>query len=171
MIVALSAAVALFAAPQTGDLQGFMTGASLEAHCQSDAADPEGGQFVCLGYLAGSWDQLLAHSGSGLWARRSFCPPPEVTLEDLRLGLFSYLDGNPEQRESAAALVVERAAVASFPCETRRFTPMALRREPEGRPPAADGARADREGQTVPKLRALLRRVTFRRPSGAAAGR
>ena len=168
MIVALSAAAALFAAPQTGDLQGFMTGASLEAHCQSDAADPEGGQFVCLGYLAGSWDQLLAHSGSGLWARRSFCPPPEVTLEDLRLGLFSYLEANPEQRESAAALVVERAAVASFPCETRRFTPMAFMREPDSRPTVADDTRAEREGQTAPKLRALLRRITFRRDAPAA---
>lgn len=82
--------------------------------CGRVGADPEGLRSLCFGYLAGSWDQLLmTESGR---STRTICAPTGLNLDDLRTGLLFYLEQWPAERDTAAAVVVERAAVAAFPC-------------------------------------------------------
>lgn len=101
--------------PSPPELRGFLDAAQLEAYCLAPAGEPDGRLGLCLGYIAGSVDQLLmVPPPLGVDA---LCTPPRLTVEQLRLDFLAHLKAHPRQRETAAALVVKQAAWTAYPCE------------------------------------------------------
>lgn len=96
--------------------RGYLDGGQLEHLCMSPGSDDNGALGLCLGYLAGSMDQLLAGASSAPTRALSVCPPSEVTVEQLRLLVVAHLRVHPRDRASAAASVVEKVVAGAYPC-------------------------------------------------------
>jgi hypothetical protein len=97
-------------------ISGFMDAERLSAHC-SPASDAEAGMGdVCLGYLAGAADQLMNRQSQLPAAKRSICIPSTTTIGDIKIALLSHLDMLDYEPKAAAAVIVERALAAAFPC-------------------------------------------------------
>ena len=103
----------------TEPLRGFLTAGQLELHCTATLDDQDSALALCLGYLAGSWDQLLARTSAP--GSPIICPPGDLTLNLIRHTFLHYVEIEPEMRDVAAASAVERAALASFPCDASRL--------------------------------------------------
>ena len=101
-------------APSPSELRGFIDAGQLETYCQASAGEEDGRLGLCLGYIAGSVDQLLVTPPLGVGG---LCPPPNLTVEQVRLHFLAHLKAHPRQRETAAALVVRQAASAAYRCE------------------------------------------------------
>jgi hypothetical protein len=83
------------------------------------AAETAGdGQFdMCLGYLAGSIDQLVTQHGIGAKASRPLCPSAAVSLDEYRRKFVLYVELNPELNKAAAAPVIARAVLPALSCD------------------------------------------------------
>ena len=99
--------------PPTGT-RGFLTAGQLEQYCSAPVEDRENLMPLCLGYLAGSWDQLLARTAQG--KRLALCAPADLSLDDTRLKFLQFMAENPELRDVGAASMIETTAWASFTC-------------------------------------------------------
>jgi hypothetical protein len=95
--------------------KGFMDGSGLENDCGVSLDDPDNLAPLCLGYLAGSLDQIMARAGRATLGR-SLCPPADLKLGAVKILVLQYLAAYPEERTTAAALIVERATSAAYAC-------------------------------------------------------
>lgn len=114
MKLLLALTLELSAPEASTEMRGFLDAATLEHHCSVSQTLPEGSFGICLGYVAGSVDQILAREAEGEPAL--LCPPPDLTVEQVRSTFLAYLRVHPKERVSAAALVVERAVLDAYPC-------------------------------------------------------
>jgi hypothetical protein len=72
---------------------------------------------ICVGYIAGSIDQIIARQSTLPQSKRRVCIPAAVTIGDVKEVLVAHLRDMPdEDGEAAAAFTVERIAAAQFPC-------------------------------------------------------
>jgi hypothetical protein len=95
--------------------RGFLTAGQLEQYCSAPADDREDLMPLCLGYLAGSWDQLLASAAQG--KRPTLCAPSDLSLDATRLKFLQFMAENPGLRAVGAASTIESTAWASsFSC-------------------------------------------------------
>lgn len=101
-------------APVSRSLKGFMSAADLEAHCSADPNAKDGLHDVCLGYLAGATDQILAPLG--LPNVRIMCAPDDLTLGAVRDAFLGYLKSHPDARTSSAASILPVVLIDAFPC-------------------------------------------------------
>lgn len=105
--------------------RGIVSARQIKGLCTA-AEDAKDGQFeMCLGYLAGSLDQLVAQDGINGKSARRLCPGTTITLEEFRMMVVQYIELNPELESAAAAPVIERAVVPALSCDL--FTPFAAR--------------------------------------------
>lgn len=113
-------ATGVVAAAPAADLRGFVDGRQLQEHCRPSPADELADlrSALCLGYVVGSADQLLAAEVETPPQLKSFCPPRTAIAEDLRGAVMDLLDQHPEARDAAAASVVAAALAARYPCRT-----------------------------------------------------
>jgi hypothetical protein len=92
----------------------------------SSAIDIYGHQIVgpcksdmptCTGYVAGfiGAHNLMAAAG----AKPIWCAPANVTVEQVRLMLISYLDKHPERLHLTFDELIARTVRAAFPCKDR----------------------------------------------------
>lgn len=114
MKLLLALTLELSAPEGSAGVRGFLDAATLERHCSVSQTLPEGSFGICLGYVAGAVDQLLAREADG--APALLCPAPGLTIEQVRRTFLAYLRLHPKERVSSAALVVERAALDAYPC-------------------------------------------------------
>jgi len=147
--LAFAAALAASVPAESPALQGFMKGDQLETHCIADGDGANELRDICFGYLAGAWDSMLVRRTSESRFQHAICPPDDLSLEEVRIGLIDYLVNNPAQRQSAAALLVERAAMAAYPCDLASERYMAARPSRPVRP----------LGQLIRTVRQLGRRA------------
>ena len=56
---------------------GFLDAARLQALCNAEGPDAASARSLCLGYVTGAVDQMLARTGRG--APAMICPPGELT--------------------------------------------------------------------------------------------
>jgi hypothetical protein len=108
----------LSAAPPQGAVpsEGFVNAERLQMHCNADEDDPDGLRGICLGYLAGSVDQLIGQADTSREATPLFCPANDLSLEQVRTVFLDYLEGRPEHADYTAASVIEIAMVSAYPC-------------------------------------------------------
>lgn len=102
--------------PPAPPISGFMDAERLSAHCNPDSDAEAGMGDVCLGYLAGAADQLMNRQSQLPVAKRSICIPTTTTIGDIKSALQSHLDRLDYEPKAAAAVIVERALAAAFPC-------------------------------------------------------
>jgi hypothetical protein len=70
---------------------------------------------MCLGYIIGVSDQILADQPSGN-TKRSYCLAADVRSEQLFMVVKKYLEDNPAVLHFPAAVLTERALREAFPC-------------------------------------------------------
>ncbi|WP_332770146.1 Rap1a/Tai family immunity protein [Phenylobacterium sp.] len=101
------------------DLRGFLDGQQLYEHCRPDPADDLADlrSALCLGYVVGSADQILAAEAGAPPQLRTFCPPANVTAEDLRGAAMTFLARHAEARGAAASTVMAAALADGFVCD------------------------------------------------------
>lgn len=111
-------ATAVVATSPSADLRGFLDGQQLHEHCRPNPADDLADlrSALCLGYIVGSTDQILAAEAETPPELKSFCPPQTVLAEDLRGAAMDFLDRHPKARSAAAAPLVAAALAARYPC-------------------------------------------------------
>jgi hypothetical protein len=97
-------------------IQGFVSSGVLRSLCSAPIGDSDHGASLCLGYLAGVTDQLLARESKRWGSRRKFCLPAGVTMEDLRDVVLSFQSETVAADDVAAAPVIRLAFEAAFPC-------------------------------------------------------
>ncbi|MDP3852418.1 Rap1a/Tai family immunity protein [Phenylobacterium sp.] len=111
-------ATAIVATAPVADLRGFLDGQQLHEHCRPHPADDMADlrSALCLGYIVGSADQILAAEAETPPQLKSFCPLRTVIAEDLRGAAMDFLDRHPKARSAAAATLVAAALTARYPC-------------------------------------------------------
>ena len=114
MIAALALVLSITPIIPPAPVRGFLTAGRLEQYCSAPLEDRENLMPLCFGYLAGSWDQLLASAAQA--KRPTLCAPSDLSLDDTRLKFLQYMAENPGLREVGAASTIESTAWASFSC-------------------------------------------------------
>lgn len=95
-------------------VKGFMDARRLLIHCLAEPNAVDGLQDVCVGYLAGAVDALLME-GARPDSGQVFCPPDDLTLQQVQVGVVNFI-ASSGLVDLAAAVAVERALIAEFPC-------------------------------------------------------
>lgn len=118
MIWLVLLATGVVAGAPAAELRGFLDGQQLHEQCRPSPADELADlrSALCLGYVVGSADQILADEAEMPPQLKSFCPPRTVIAEDLRGAAVDFLDRHPEAQGAAAATVVAAALAARYPC-------------------------------------------------------
>lgn len=70
---------------------------------------------VCLGYIAGVADAIIALQESGVM-RRAVCFPSGGTVGQFSNVFFAYLKSNSSGRASNAYVLLHRALAEAYPC-------------------------------------------------------
>jgi hypothetical protein len=82
---------------------------------------------ICLGYIQGAVDAIhlslaslpSVHPYSTLPLAPAWCAAKEATTDELIQVFLKYIDGHPEELSHAAADLVWRAMIASYPCPAK----------------------------------------------------
>lgn len=98
----------------TWPVKAYLTTDRLYAICAVPDSDTEGYLESCLGYLAGTVDQLLVMDA--LSPTPSLCAPPDFQLGALRTAFLERVRAHPEERPMPASVVVDVVIVGSFRC-------------------------------------------------------
>jgi hypothetical protein len=100
--------------PPPPPVSGYMNAERLIAHCKP-APDAEVGMAeVCMGYIAGSVDQVLLRQSQLAPNRRTVCLPADARIGDVQNAIIANLEAF--EPDTAAAAIVERSLAAAFPC-------------------------------------------------------
>ena len=95
------------------------SGAELYVECKK----PTGADRLCAGFVAGAVDTLVATDAvlleKKVLARRTFCPPPGITLGSFQVVVVRYLEDNLHEHQYLAAGLVTAAVQRAFPCEAK----------------------------------------------------
>ncbi|MBP7651361.1 MAG: hypothetical protein KA744_16045 [Phenylobacterium sp.] len=98
--------------PPPPGVQGFVSAEDLTALCEPQ----DDSSALCLGYLVGALDQLLARQARRPAARHTLCLPKGLTAEMMRASVMDRVARNPTRRPQSAAEAVRQAMEAEYPC-------------------------------------------------------
>jgi hypothetical protein len=88
----------------------------LTSHCKPAADAGPGMLDVCLGYVAGSADQVMARQSQLPANKRTVCLPANTTIGDVQRAITANLEAYENEPNAAAAVIIERSMMAAFPC-------------------------------------------------------
>ncbi|HET9159905.1 MAG TPA: Rap1a/Tai family immunity protein [Caulobacteraceae bacterium] len=100
----------------TPAVSGFMNSERLIDHCRPNAAADASMADVCIGYIAGSVDQVLSRQAELPPNKRRVCLAPTTTLGEVQRAVLANLEDYEDQPNAAAAVIIERSLMAAFPC-------------------------------------------------------
>lgn len=118
-IQTIAAVLALAAAP--GDygagssMVGFIDAATLSAACAADVRAVDA-RAICLGYIAGAADQLLASQSIRGPASRTICIPSGTNTSTVVATVSAYAAWSRNAKGVSAAGFVEAALERAYPC-------------------------------------------------------
>ena len=100
---------------------GFVDAAQLAAVCTADGPEAANQRALCLGYVTGSLDQLLARSSG----RRppTVCPPADLTPKAALDAVLRYVRYATTAKGVGAADFVRFSLERAYPCPTDRTRP------------------------------------------------
>lgn len=104
-------------APPPATMPGFLDTERLMALCDAGGPDAESGRAICMGYIVGSLDQLMAQQSRRDEGRRTICPPKDMTAEDAVRAVIKYSRFGATATGIAASSFVRFAMEDSFPCQ------------------------------------------------------
>ncbi|MFZ3004890.1 MAG: Rap1a/Tai family immunity protein [Phenylobacterium sp.] len=109
-LLLLSLATAIPSPPP--GVQGFVSAEDLMILCEPQ----DDSSALCLGYLVGALDQLLARQARRPAARHTLCLPKGLTAEMMRDNVMDRVARDPRRRPQAAAEAIRQAVEAEYPC-------------------------------------------------------
>ncbi len=106
------------APPPAGTLPGFLDAAKLVSLCDAAGADAEAARAICIGYVVGSVDQLMAQQARRDASRRTICPPSNMTADAAMKAVVKYSRFGSTATGVGASAFVKFAMEDSFPCQS-----------------------------------------------------
>ena len=103
--------------PQPPSHAGFIDGAKLASLCGAAGADAPSARSLCLGYVIGSLDQLMALQADG--GRPTVCPPGDLTADDTMKVVLRYARFASTATSLGAAGSIRVALENAYPCAPR----------------------------------------------------
>ena len=119
MLAVLIMALVTGAAPAPAMMPGFLDAAKLVSICNASGRDAKSGRSICMGYVVGVIDQLMAEQARADDARRTICPPRSVTVTDAVAAVVKYSRFATTARGIGAASFVRFAMEDTYPCQVR----------------------------------------------------
>lgn len=98
--------------PPPPGVQGFVSAEDLMVLCEPQ----DDSSALCLGYLVGALDQLLARQARRPVARHTLCLPKGLTAEVMRASVMDRVARDPTRRPRSAAEAIRLAMEAEYPC-------------------------------------------------------
>jgi hypothetical protein len=92
----------------------MMTGNALATMCSSEK---DVDLFSCQSYIAGVIDYHLLIKGLGTAPSVDFCIPAGVKMDDIRMVILEYFEGNNQHSTFVASPAVALALFDAFPCD------------------------------------------------------
>ena len=97
---------------------GFLDAARLQAVCSADGPNASEARALCLGYVTGALDQLLARAAGRRPA--TVCPPPGLTPQEAVEAVMRYDRYAVTARGVGAADFIRFALERAYPCPVER---------------------------------------------------
>jgi hypothetical protein len=96
---------------------GFIDAAALSGFCDAAGAKAQEGLPICLGYITGAADQILAEQA--MWApdERTICLPANVTAKAVMANVNAYAGWSATAKGVSAASFVKFALEQAYPCD------------------------------------------------------
>lgn len=95
---------------------GALTGTDLYQSCRAQKNSM--GDAMCLAYVRGFTDGIMAGSTVGEKFPSQYCPPAAgISAIQSRLIIEKYLRDNPQELHTEAGLLVLSALLQAFPCK------------------------------------------------------
>jgi len=99
-------------------IPGFIDGGRLYALCSARADDAGGASALCLGYVVGSADQILARQARRPVAQHRICLPAGLSAEQLSGAISERIGRDRRLWSQAASTVVQAALEDLYPCSS-----------------------------------------------------
>jgi hypothetical protein len=106
-------------APPAPTLPGFVDTAKLMSMCKADGDDAIAGQSICMGYVVGAVDQLMAQEARREPTRRTICPPKNMTVDEAVAAVVKYSRFATTAQGIGASSFIRFAMEDTYPCRTR----------------------------------------------------
>jgi hypothetical protein len=111
-------AVAIMAQPVSPSAPSLEDGNGLYETCANVRATDAAHSMQCHAFVHGVVVGLLSAADVGR-RPRPFCPPPEVTIGQLKDIVMAGLERSPEIRHHPSATLITGFLAAAFPCRAR----------------------------------------------------
>jgi hypothetical protein len=123
MLAVLILSLVTGSTPPPAMMPGFMDTSKLVAMCKADGPDAQAGQAICMGYVAGALDQLLAQQSRREGPRRTICVPNSMTVNDAVTAVVKYSRFAVTARGIGASSFIKFAMEDTYPCQVRGVGP------------------------------------------------
>jgi hypothetical protein len=100
-----------------GAMLGFFDAATLSGFCDPAAATAREGLPICLSYITGAADQLLAEQAMGAPGERTICLPRSITPQAVMAAVNAYAGWTASAKGVSAAGFVKYALEEAYPCD------------------------------------------------------
>jgi hypothetical protein len=115
LILALATGAAQAAPP----MPGFFEAPDLVSACSGDSLVPDAARAICLGYVVGAFDQLMAMQSTLDAAERTICPPKVLTVDMVLQAIDRHAADAVSAKGVGAAGFVKFALEDAYPCHIR----------------------------------------------------
>lgn len=105
--------------PPPALLPGFLDAARLMAFCEAKGEDADAGRALCMGYVVGAVDQLVAQQARRDESRRTICVPKAMTPNDAVAAVVKYSRFAATAKGIGASSFVRFAMEDTYPCAAR----------------------------------------------------
>lgn len=103
-------------AQPTQPMSGFVDAAKLISMCTDAGPAAAAARAVCLGYVVGSVDQLMAQQARREEARRTICPPKTLTADQAVQAVVRHPTFAAKGVGIGASAYVRFAMEQTYPC-------------------------------------------------------
>jgi hypothetical protein len=105
--------------PPPPTMSGFVDAAKLISMCQAEGPDAMAGQSICVGYVIGAVDQLMAQQARRDGPSRTICPPKAMTVNEAVAAVVKYSRFGKTAQGIGAASFIRFAMEDTYPCQVR----------------------------------------------------
>lgn len=99
------------------DMLGFIDAATLSGFCTSTGEKAKEGRTICLSYVTGAVDQLLAEQSLGPPDARRICLPVGITAQAVLKTINAHAGWSSTAKGISAANFIRHAMEQAYPCQ------------------------------------------------------
>lgn len=103
-------------APAPTPMPGFVDTAKLISMCKAEGPGAAAGQAICMGYVTGAVDQLMAQQARREGPRRTICPPKTMTVNDAVAAVVKFSRFGATAQGIGASSFIRFAMEDTYPC-------------------------------------------------------